>query len=789
MQSSSLASSISNILSQSGSITRGETGHLMLLAFAVWKAGETSLIPLNELIEHCFGKLLTNAPEFAPILEKAELGFNKADSSWTHLAAVFSETLTSLSYEDFIEKYFELEDLLLKRRSLDRSGKIYLPTPLLELALQQTDHADPTKPLLVTTTLNLSARSIHVLKKCPEAVDIVNYSETWETHFHNLVLNAGLSVKKGIVLADGFLNDRVLYKRPHYGRIISFPPFGHNDRQNLSLGSLFFSDLPDVGEFLKTGGVSWTVLPQSWAFSLREQELRKTLVCSGYLREVISLPENTFSGARIRTVAIVCSPPEGKDELVRLRKISPGFDEPEESLEVDRAEIVEQDFQLVFDRYLPPVELDEVPGGTVIRLGDILRLFPREMAQADDLGKVVKIRDLSDADQFSVSKFEDLPIETFGALDRPGRLQKVSGPCLLVSTILGRGLKVDWYASEGPYLFIRRPDILAFSLRETATCVLPSWLLMALGKPEVLEQLNRVILGSVQPRFRERDFFDVRIVIPDLESQQKREVENVRKANLASLAKAKGFEDLLEEMRLHHRQDLKIKKHTMSQLFPGIYSGISMVKRALNRANIADEDRLQIEKALGYVERNSRTLAEQVSSITAEDLLQRLEPLNLRAALDSLRNHNGNFSLRIEIDQESFLDEQDSEDDILDPIIYLSRKDFDDLMRNILTNAEVHGFTEVKEGNEVLIRVAAGLDSKGAPSTILEVSNNGRQLPKGMDTNRFIKSGEKGGRTGNQGLGGNHINRIMTHAGGSLQLISSPDSEYPVSLKLFFPFS
>ena len=118
------------------------------------------------------------------------------------------------------------------------------------------------------------------------------------------------------------------------------------------------------------------------------------------------------------------------------------------------------------------------------------------------------------------------------------------------------------------------------------------------------------------------------------------------------------------------------------------------------------------------------------------------------------------------------------------PEINLSREDFFDALTLILNNAELHGFSADQKGCELRIR----LDYTTQPDHItVDVSNNGKPFPDGMDTRRFTTRHEVAGDTGNTGIGGHHLLTIVEHANGSLEIASDEDALFPVTVTLTFP--
>lgn len=94
------------------------------------------------------------------------------------------------------------------------------------------------------------------------------------------------------------------------------------------------------------------------------------------------------------------------------------------------------------------------------------------------------------------------------------------------------------------------------------------------------------------------------------------------------------------------------------------------------------------------------------------------------------------------------------------------------MMDCLLDNANRHGFYKTESpDNKVKIHLdRTTLDNENA--VIISVSNNGKPMPKDFSIDDFITSGIFGTETGRSGLGGNHVFKIVSTMGGSLDFIS-----------------
>ena len=98
------------------------------------------------------------------------------------------------------------------------------------------------------------------------------------------------------------------------------------------------------------------------------------------------------------------------------------------------------------------------------------------------------------------------------------------------------------------------------------------------------------------------------------------------------------------------------------------------------------------------------------------------------------------------------------------PLSYMAPNDIQRLVDNILNNAWKHGF-ENSERNDHEVNVKLSIDTKRNMFQI-DFRNNGNPLPDGMDKMRYGLLGEKAGKAGGTGIGGNYVKKFVEHYGG-----------------------
>ena len=116
------------------------------------------------------------------------------------------------------------------------------------------------------------------------------------------------------------------------------------------------------------------------------------------------------------------------------------------------------------------------------------------------------------------------------------------------------------------------------------------------------------------------------------------------------------------------------------------------------------------------------------------------------------------------------------------PQSYIAPNDIQRLVINILDNAREHGFTD-SERNDYEVDVKLSIDTKLNMFQI-DFRNNGNPLSDGIDKMRYGLLGEKAGKTGGTGIGGNYVKKFVEHYGGDYDVFM--DNRWVV-IRIYIP--
>jgi type I restriction enzyme M protein len=541
--------------------------------------------------------------------------------------------------------------------------------------------------------------------------------------------------------------------------------------------------------------------------------LRRNLIQRGLVEAVIMLPgglhRSTYKASAILVLrsgkhangkikvinASDCKIGEERRPVLDVEKLLNrvySTDDGEKARTVTENELVECDYDLTPARYLAPKSVSVPVGHTLVSLGEILRPADMRRAQSEDQGVVMVRKSFPDTTTGFEFSFEESPIVHASELRNGATLSwfgKITSSCLLVDTMALRGeIRAFWFSHRGRDLFLR-PDMQPMEVDvEKAD---PSWVAMVINSQDVSRQVQAMLTGAGMPRLRVALLMNVLVALPDTLEKQKAIVRSAEELQIKAKAKEIGFEKLLNQQQENFLRDNRLKKHTLSQIARDIRSRISVVQKALK-----ERGKLEAKQAIGrqatalcdyldHIEARCDDMGRTLESLTKNHIFSDLEELSLEAAFKSLKTacKGRHFKLETYIHEDSFKDQETGAN--LDPIIHLADGDFSEVCENIFDNAERHGFQDQSFAH--LIRIEAFLDAQ-EQAVIVSFKNTGKPLPEGLTVNRFVTPGEKGGSSGNTGIGGHHIKSLMNHAKGKIDIRNLTEDLFQVEVKLSFPF-
>ncbi|MBO7634982.1 MAG: ATP-binding protein [Paludibacteraceae bacterium] len=275
----------------------------------------------------------------------------------------------------------------------------------------------------------------------------------------------------------------------------------------------------------------------------------------------------------------------------------------------------------------------------------------------------------------------------------------------------------------------------------------------------------------------------------------------------------KALQSTQKEMKREHKNYIKavrMRKHALTQSL----SSIEAMFYALNEFRIRQNGNLVNDAVISRVKGTTVREAFEFISKNLENMMPALEHI---AAVDYT------FNKPEWIDPELFIEEyikrnengwlnfksvtiwkqghNQASENIKDPLSgdiivpkgtsihqFLFPKDaLEHVFNNIISNAEAHGFDN-KTRNDYQIRFSWHMDGI---ALIVEIDNNGSPISNEIDTASLLEYGVSTAlhHDGHNGIGCNEIEDIMQRYDGKVQIVSSPEDEFPVKYILTFNHS
>lgn len=597
----------------------------------------------------------------------------------------------------------------------------------------------------------------------------------------------------------------------NFSAAIAAPPF--NGRAGRNEYPTEIRCIENALSVIKPGGRA--VVCVSPAFLMRRggryAEYREHLTCSNLVEAVIQLPSRLLSGSSISLSLLVL------DTSVSLTKetlfidasdcVVSGVSERVPKLDVeklltrfsdgqhpscrrvDEEGIRAKEYDLTPARYIAQQEIEVPEHHRLCRFGELVspKRFPR--CQPGDLGVQLTPRHFGSPLSVEPQSFESLEVVDAPGLSNPRLFNRANADALIVSPIFSKdGLGACLFHHNGRDLLLR-PDMLTFEV--SSDQIDPQWLMLALSSELTRRQLEPLVSTAGIPRVRRELLMDLILVVPDTKQQQRALLALHKESALKSRAKELGLEEHIQSIKKGFLDDLRLKKHSISQITNDIKSAIAVILDELaKKGSISAEQIISPRRSIifsDYLQGMSQkcgVLGGLIDKLTEENKHEPLAQLNLADAMKKVeKEYRGeNFQLRFFIESRSFVDQTTG--DSIKPLIRIGENDFQILCRNIIDNAKRHAFKGDFKGASILVDAELLYEEQ-----VIELCfmNNGAPFPKGMDIERFVLRGEKAGSAGNTGTGGYHIKSIMDHVGGRLEICSPPFDEYSTEIRLLFP--
>ena len=605
-----------------------------------------------------------------------------------------------------------------------------------------------------------------------------------------------------------------------YDYVVSTPPFGlrlpNSDFRSAELQYLAQSSR--IARFKSVG-----VYPASICYNSSgpNRHVFETLVKADLLETVILLPANLFSKTSIETAIIVvnknkqntgkvtvvdasdCYISDGRHNRLNLKTIFDRLDNHADSkgvLEISNEEIRNNDYK-VYPKFYCSLEEVSFPEGYIVEeLSQIIEPCPSTRRYNDTCGHLAKIADLS-----SDCLDSERSVNQFDISDNLDHAAKITEPVILLSMIRDIKPTICFASIEMP-LFVH-PNVSAYRIKSDHSWVNPKYLCYELDK-----RVNNAASGVI-PRISREILLRTKVGFPSKDrKEQERIVKEVLQQSRLAKAKELGLQEVIDIMKADYINEVRTRKHDMRPYLRELGSIERMMRKYVADNNADSEYQQKMFSLLDKYHDALKHLSDLIDIFSEEEKFGKSETFNIdQYFADLVKSHNpeeSGFEISYERDENalneagvlcnqiagkeflifnglvSFKYETYKDIDSAPLFINIAPLDFDRLVRNVIENARMHGFTNPSEKFYEL-QISLSIDAKREMFQI-DFMNNGTPLPTGIDKKRLGIRGEKAGITGGTGKGGYIIKSIVEHYKGDYDIFME---EEKTVVRIFLPIS
>lgn len=530
---------------------------------------------------------------------------------------------------------------------------------------------------------------------------------------------------------------------------------------------------------LSKEGKAIFITPAGLLFSHRERAARERLIEQNVLDMVIALPASTLKGTSVGVAILVCKQGRSEDDPVTLldarggqyafkdarsvtlevNKILSELQNPESNdrIEVVPDEIKEAGYDLNPVTYLP---LDEdIPEGyEVSKLRDLIITdeprregLMRNRFETVRNERIVRPSDLEvNLTEFHISP-DQIPVNT----DSNGRrCILLEQSCILVSP-RNRHISAAYYHyQKGDHLYA---DSVLTIIKVDENRIDPEYLVFKIRSSELMRGTSSV----------SRFIFDLPIAYPSL-AEQRKIVQDTIKANKLTKIRELGLTEEVQRLKNEYKTLIRTKKHNLGTVRGNISATVRQLQKQAEKAN--QEGEIDIKALLNRVNRLVdywKDLDGRLDRIADENKFKEAEEFSFDEFFKNIEANRplSNYTLSYNLDKATF----DSADAKF--AINVNPDDFRQVVENIISNAEKHGFRDSqREDYHINISVYYEECETGEQRVCFLFENNGYPAPE-MTNAQFGMSGwhaEVKGSKG-EGLGGAYISEMTRHFGGGYE--------------------
>lgn len=323
------------------------------------------------------------------------------------------------------------------------------------------------------------------------------------------------------------------------------------------------------------------------------------------------------------------------------------------------------------------------------------------------------------------------------------------------------------------------------------------------------------------------NFLSIKIEFPSFNNilskeSQKNEYKLALREYRMSIVQEYDLQEMIDEMKQEFINEVRMRKHDMGSHLSELASIKELMEIYLERINEPHFEPHMKELINTFADELNK-LYDSVNLLTREDTFGKSERINIDGFLHDYWEVKPEHGEDLDYDRITYSLEKAgiyvpdcfSEDEweqtlemarevgwqkflnsgpwpsyrVADAYVNIAPEDLRIMLDTIIDNARRHGFSDDESYKNIFIQLFVDASCK---YFIVDVFNNGKPLPCGMNKELYGLKGEKAGENAHTGLGGYRVKSIVEHYGGDYNIEDVYDEEglhAGVSVKLYLPIA
>ena len=601
--------------------------------------------------------------------------------------------------------------------------------------------------------------------------------------------------------------------------IVTVPPFGlYMSMKDSLFGRSQAAEDVALWRFEQStneSGELVTIVPASFLSGDSKSDLRRSITEKNWLDFVCLLPSNIFQSTGVQTALVRlskvrtykapvllvdasnCYYKKGAKNVLDVDSVLKLFKEGSDAVMVSPMEILEQDASWNVQWFVQRKQEVFTEGYHVVKLADILSVARGSDMDGETQGHLVSVSWLA-SDSFL---FEKQPNE-FPVSGELSSTKRITQPVVLVS-LVREPRPTYCEASEETPIYVKS-DVCAFSIVNES--VHPGYLCVELAKR------LKPTAGTLMPRLTRAEILSTMVEFPSLNTQrsiieQNNVFEGMRKEwHLSKLGELK-MQKTIDELIADSKKQFRARKHSLMQNSVSLATNWEDLKDYLstNDGRFDENDTIgvlnpvRIGEIINAISENIKIMENKIYHLTDEDIEwgETEEIVMQDFIVDYIAGHQ-TARYRFEFEPKENVNMEGYDQNGL--VIYIEKPDWKVLMPrkalqqvfdNIVSNARDHGFVD---GNTNYVIKFDYFYTLSPRSIVLEISNNGRALAEGVDTEFITTYGSstklndknRDGESVHEGQGGSEIEGILKQYNAKVEVVSDPDAVFAVTYRIVF---